>query len=110
MARFANIVESLGGTPLVGLPNLSPTPDGEHIGLYLQLGRQTELAGVFMDPAIAQMVMDFLDASLGATAAANAELLRRLESEQPMFWGKPVERQQDFIEPDADELLLGDDG
>jgi [CysO sulfur-carrier protein]-thiocarboxylate-dependent cysteine synthase len=27
MARFANLVESLGGTPLVGLPNLSPTPD-----------------------------------------------------------------------------------
>jgi cysteine synthase B len=27
MARFANLVDSLGGTPLVGLPNLSPGPD-----------------------------------------------------------------------------------
>jgi cysteine synthase B len=27
MARFANLVDSLGGTPLVGLPSLSPTPD-----------------------------------------------------------------------------------
>jgi cysteine synthase len=27
MARFASLVDSLGGTPLVGLPNLSPTPD-----------------------------------------------------------------------------------
>src|SRR3712207_4816145 len=27
MARFANLVESLGGTPLVGLPSLSPSPD-----------------------------------------------------------------------------------
>src|SRR3954453_22966565 len=27
MARFASLVESLGGTPLVGLPNLSPTSD-----------------------------------------------------------------------------------
>jgi len=27
MARFTNLVESLGGTPLVGLPNLSPTAD-----------------------------------------------------------------------------------
>jgi [CysO sulfur-carrier protein]-thiocarboxylate-dependent cysteine synthase len=27
MARFSNLVESLGGTPLVGLPNLSPTAD-----------------------------------------------------------------------------------
>src|SRR6059058_2038961 len=27
MARFSSLVESLGGTPLVGLPNLSPSPD-----------------------------------------------------------------------------------
>lgn len=27
MARFASLVDSLGNTPLVGLPNLSPTPD-----------------------------------------------------------------------------------
>ena len=27
MARFASLVDSLGGTPLVGLPNLSPTHD-----------------------------------------------------------------------------------
>jgi cysteine synthase len=27
MARFSNLVESLGGTPLVGLPSLSPNPD-----------------------------------------------------------------------------------
>jgi cysteine synthase len=27
MARFASLVDSLGGTPLVGLPQLSPTPD-----------------------------------------------------------------------------------
>ncbi|GHE13779.1 PLP-dependent cysteine synthase family protein [Klenkia taihuensis] len=27
MARFASLVDSLGGTPLVGLPSLSPTPD-----------------------------------------------------------------------------------
>ena len=27
MARFASLVDSLGGTPLVGLPSLSPTSD-----------------------------------------------------------------------------------
>ena len=27
MARFASLVDSLGNTPLVGLPSLSPTPD-----------------------------------------------------------------------------------
>ena len=27
MARYSNLVESLGNTPLVGLPSLSPTPD-----------------------------------------------------------------------------------
>src|SRR3712207_8249904 len=26
-ARFASLVDSLGNTPLVGLPNLSPSPD-----------------------------------------------------------------------------------
>lgn len=87
---------------------LAPT-DQDHIGMYLQVGRETELAGVFMDPAMAQLVMDFLDASLGATASANAELLRRLEQEQPLLWGKPVERAQEFIEPDAEELLIDRD-
>lgn len=62
---------------------LAPMPDEEHIGLYLQLGRTSELVAVFMDPAVAQMTMDFLDGSLTATATANAELLRRLELEQP---------------------------
>ena len=27
MARFASLIDSLGNTPLVGLPSLSPTPD-----------------------------------------------------------------------------------
>jgi cysteine synthase B len=27
MARYASLIDSLGGTPLVGLPHLSPTPD-----------------------------------------------------------------------------------
>src|SRR3978361_2477608 len=27
MARFSSLVDSLGGTPLVGLPQLSPSPD-----------------------------------------------------------------------------------
>lgn len=82
--------------------------DEERIGLYLQVGRETELAGVLMDPAMAQLVMDFMDASLGATAAANAELLRRLEHEQPLTFSTPTapSARQDFIEPDADELLV----
>lgn len=84
---------------------LSPV-DAEHIGLYLQVHRQTELAAVFMDPAMAQMVMDFLDGSLSATAAANAELLRRLEQEQPLLFRGPP---SGLIEPDAEELLVDDD-
>lgn len=63
---------------------LAPMPDEAHVGLYLQLGRQSELAAVFMDAAMAQMTMDFLDGSLTATATANTELLRRLELEQPL--------------------------
>ena len=63
--------------------------DDEHIGLYLQQGRDTQLAAVFVDPAMAQMVMDWLDESLAATAAANADLLKRLQIEQPLAFAAP---------------------
>lgn len=63
--------------------------DDEHIGLYLQQGRDTQLAAVFVDPAMAQMVMDWLDESLAATAAANADLLKRLQTEQPLAFAQP---------------------
>jgi hypothetical protein len=86
---------------------LAPTPDGEHIALYLQVERETELAAVFMDPAMAEMVMGFLDASLGATAAANAELLRRLQTEQPLlFVGQQAARDEVVVPRDP---LLDDD-
>lgn len=71
--------------------------DDEHIGLYLQQGRDTQLAAVFVDPAMAQMVMDWLDESLAATAAANADLLKRLQTEQPLaFAAPPVPLDDDF--------------
>lgn len=84
---------------------LAPMPDQDHVGLYLQMGRETELAGVFMDPAMAQMVMDFLDGSLSATAAANTELLRRLEAEQPLAFSTPVTNPlPEGVEPAEDDL------
>ena len=63
--------------------------DDEHIGLYLQQGRDTQLAAVFVDPAMGQMVMDWLDESLAATATANAVLLKRLQTEQPLAFAQP---------------------
>lgn len=80
---------------------ITPTPDGDHIGLYLQQGRSTELAAVFVDPAMAQMVMDWQDASLTATAQANTELLKRLETEQPLLFAGP--------RPQVDPELVEDD-
>lgn len=65
---------------------LSPTEDEEHIGLYVQQGRSTELAGVFVDPAMAQLFMDWMDSSLSATGAANTALLHALENEQPLLF------------------------
>lgn len=69
---------------------ITPTPEGEHVGLFLQQGRSTELCAVFLDPAVAQMVMGWMDDSLAVTAAANAELLRRLENEQPLLFHQPA--------------------
>ena len=74
--------------------------DDEHIGLYLQQGRDTQLAAVFVDPAMAQMVMDWLDESLAATAAANADLLKRLQTEQPLAFTAPPPA--DFTHDDFD--------
>ena len=79
---------------------LSPTTDDEHIGLYMQQGRGTELAGVFVDPAMAQLFMDWMDGSLGATGEANSELVKRLETEQPLLF----QPQPPLPEPDEDDL------
>lgn len=69
---------------------ISPMQDGEHVGLHIQQGRVTELAAVFTDPAMAQMVMDWLDESLTATAEANNELVTRLQTEQPLLFAPTV--------------------
>ncbi len=65
---------------------ITPTPEGDHIGLYIQQGRVTELAAVFVDPAMAQLAMDWMDSSLASTGAANNELVTRLQSEQPLLF------------------------
>lgn len=81
---------------------LAPIGEDDRIGLYLQVGRETELAGVFMDLAMAQLVMDFLDATLTVTAQANAELLRRLEHEQPLLFAQPAAVGVAPVEDDLD--------
>lgn len=68
---------------------VSPHPEGEHIALYVQAGRVTELAAVFVDPAMAQMFMDWMDESLTATGNANSELVRRLQADQPLAFATP---------------------
>jgi hypothetical protein len=82
---------------------LSPHDDGEHIGLYLQMGRVTELTAVFVDPAMAQVFMDWMDDSLSATAAANSALVRRLEAEQPLAFVAPKPEITDEDIPDAED-------
>ena len=54
MARFASLVDSLGGTPLVGLPNLSPTPD---VRLWAKLEDRNP-TGSIKDRAALAMVID----------------------------------------------------
>jgi cysteine synthase len=66
MARFANLVESLGGTPLVGLPSLSPSPD---VRLWAKLEDHNPTGSIKDRAAIAMIEAAEKDGSLqtGAT-------------------------------------------
>jgi cysteine synthase len=66
MARFASLVDSLGGTPLVGLPNLSPTPD---VRLWAKLEDHNPTGSIKDRAAIAMVEAAEKDGSLqpGAT-------------------------------------------
>jgi [CysO sulfur-carrier protein]-thiocarboxylate-dependent cysteine synthase len=66
MARFASLVDSLGGTPLVGLPRLSPTPD---VRLWAKLEDHNPTGSIKDRAAIAMIEAAEKDGSLqpGAT-------------------------------------------
>jgi cysteine synthase len=66
MVRFASLVDSLGGTPLVGLPNLSPTPD---VRLWAKLEDHNPTGSIKDRAAIAMIEAAEKDGSLqpGAT-------------------------------------------
>jgi [CysO sulfur-carrier protein]-thiocarboxylate-dependent cysteine synthase len=66
MARFASLVDSLGGTPLVGLPSLSPTPD---VRLWAKLEDHNPTGSIKDRAAIAMIDAAEKDGSLqpGAT-------------------------------------------
>jgi cysteine synthase B len=66
MARFASLVDSLGGTPLVGLPHLSPTPD---VRLWAKLEDHNPTGSIKDRAAIAMIEAAEKDGSLqpGAT-------------------------------------------
>ena len=36
MARYDSLLQAVGDTPLVGLPNLAPAPDGRYYALYME--------------------------------------------------------------------------
>jgi [CysO sulfur-carrier protein]-thiocarboxylate-dependent cysteine synthase len=66
MAGFASLVDSLGGTPLVGLPSLSPTPD---VRLWAKLEDHNPTGSIKDRAAIAMIEAAEKDGSLqpGAT-------------------------------------------
>ena len=61
MARFSSLVDSLGGTPLVGLPNLSPTPD---VRLWAKLEDHNPTGSIKDRAAIAMIEAAEKDGSL----------------------------------------------
>jgi [CysO sulfur-carrier protein]-thiocarboxylate-dependent cysteine synthase len=66
MARFASLVDSLGGTPLVGLPSLSPSPE---VRLWAKLEDHNPTGSIKDRAAIAMIEAAEKDGSLqpGAT-------------------------------------------
>ena len=61
MARFASLVDSLGNTPLVGLPSLSPTPD---VRLWAKLEDHNPTGSIKDRAAIAMIEAAEKDGSL----------------------------------------------
>ena len=78
--------------------------DDDQVGLFLQQGRDTQLAAVFTDTAMATIIMDWLDSSLEATAKANTELLERLKADQPLSFTEPRPSERDFSPEDTEDL------
>jgi len=79
--------------------------DEDRVGLFMQVDRTTQLAAEFVDPAMAVMVMDWLDDALQKTAQANSALLERLQNDQPLTFPHPATSNA----PDDTEELFGDE-
>jgi hypothetical protein len=75
-----------------------PLPGDEEgrVGLYVQLDRSTACIGVFTSVDWATFFSDWMDFALTQTGEANAELLRRLEDEQPLAFAAPPEDEEDI--------------
>ena len=61
MARFASLVDSLGNTPLVGLPSLSPTPD---VRLWAKLEDRNPTGSIKDRPALRMIEQAEADGTL----------------------------------------------
>ncbi|MGZ4532961.1 MAG: PLP-dependent cysteine synthase family protein, partial [Mycobacteriaceae bacterium] len=56
MARYDSLLDSLGGTPLIGLPRLSPQWEGEHpVRLWVKMEDRNPTGSVKDRPAIAMI-------------------------------------------------------
>ncbi|MGZ4518737.1 MAG: pyridoxal-phosphate dependent enzyme, partial [Mycobacteriaceae bacterium] len=52
MARYDSLLDSLGGTPLIGLPRLSPQWEGEHpVRLWVKMEDRNPTGSVKDRPA-----------------------------------------------------------
>jgi cysteine synthase B len=68
MARFDSLIDSLGGTPLVGLPTLSPRwdadADGPHVRLWAKLEDRNPTGSIKDRPALAMIERAEADGTL----------------------------------------------
>ena len=70
--RFDNLLDSVGGTPLVGLPRLSPSPD---VRIWAKLEDRNPTGSIKDRPALKMIEQAEKDAREALQAAPRRELL-----------------------------------
>ena len=106
MARFASLVDSLGGTPLVGLPSLSPTSD---VRLWAKLEDHNPTGSIKDRAAIAMIDAAEKDGSLqpgwsnpSFSAASIIAMAARSLIEPVGLWSSSLAHSRTSAEGDSD--------
>ena len=88
MARFASLVDSLGGTPLVGLPSLSPSPD---VRLWAKLEDHNPTGSIKDRAAISMIEAAEKEGKLKRVPFAGRDQMKKLVDPVMAAYAKEIE-------------------